>query len=109
MFPARSLTPPAGIVGMIVPPPVAVIATVYVVEFTDVIDCTARPVAVPPTLTSAATKALTGSLKATGKLIGGVFVGSACPAAWLIVTFGLTVSTVKVFAELKPVLPAVSV
>ena len=40
----------------------------------------------------AAAKPVTGSLKTTVKLIGDAFVGSAWPAAWLIVTVGAVVS-----------------
>ena len=45
------------------------------------------PPAVPVMVTSPVAKSSTASLKTTVKLIGGS-VGSACPAAWLIVTVG---------------------
>ena len=44
--------------------------------------------AVPLRVTSPAAKPVTGSLKTTVKLIGLLLVGSAWPAAWLIVTLG---------------------
>src|SRR5437762_1780182 len=46
------------------------------------------PPAVPLMVTPAPVKPLTGSLKTAVKLIGELFVGSAWPAAWLIVTAG---------------------
>ena len=108
VLPARIAHAAGRDVGMTVPLPVAVIATVYGrrVDLRDRLDRAAGRR--PSDVTSAATKAATGSLKTAVKLIGTVFVGSAWPAAWLIVTLGFTVSTVNVFAELKPVLPAVS-
>src|ERR671914_443932 len=50
------------------------------------------PPAVPPIVTSAPVKPLTGSLNTTVKLIGEALVGSAWVAAWLIVTVGAVVS-----------------
>ena len=44
--------------------------------------------AVPLSVTSPVAKPVTGSLKTTVKWIGEAFVGSAWPAAWLIVTVG---------------------
>src|SRR5438046_9799184 len=46
------------------------------------------PPAVPLIVTPAPLKPLTGSLKTAVKLIGELLVGSAWPAAWLIVTAG---------------------
>src|SRR5439155_1737369 len=46
------------------------------------------PPAVPPITTSLPVKPLTDSLKTAVKVMGAVLVGSACPAAWLIVTVG---------------------
>ena len=40
----------------------------------------------------AGAKSVTGSLKTTVKLIGEALVGSACPAAWLMVTVGAVTS-----------------
>ena len=73
------------------------------------VTATVPPVEVPVRVRSAATKPVTGSLKVTEYRIGSVFVGSAWPAFWFTVTVGGVVSTVKVFALLVPVLPAVSV
>src|SRR5437762_11606963 len=50
------------------------------------------PPAVPEIVTPAPLKPLTGSLKTAVKLIGELLVGSAWPAAWLIVTAGGVVS-----------------
>ena len=50
------------------------------------------PAVLPAKLMSLAVKPVTVSLKVTVKLIGLVLVGSAWPAAWLIVTLGGTVS-----------------
>src|SRR2546422_9022235 len=58
------------------------------------------PPAVPLIVTSPLTKLLTASLKATVKLMGDAFVGSVCPAAWLIVTVGATASKVTVLSVL---------
>ena len=63
-------------------------------------------------LMSLAVKPVTVSLKATVKLIGLVLVGSACPAAWLIVTLGATLSNATVLSVLVDArlrLPAASV
>src|SRR2546422_8702600 len=46
------------------------------------------PPAVPLIVTPAPLKPLTGALKTALKLIGEALVGSAWPAAWLIVTLG---------------------
>ena len=48
--------------------------------------------AVPLSVTSPVAKPVTDSLKTTVKLIGEALVGSAWPAAWLIVTVGAVVS-----------------
>src|SRR3989442_564142 len=64
------------------------------------------PPAVPPIVTPPLVKPLTGSLKTTAKLMGEVFVGSVCPAAWLIVTVGADESNVTVLSVLvEAVLP----
>src|SRR6266513_1704461 len=69
------------------------------------------PPAVPLMVTPAPVKPLTGPLKTAVKLIGELLVGSAWPAAWLIVTVGgvaskLTLLSVLVEAVLR--LPAAS-
>src|SRR5207249_1490682 len=51
------------------------------------------PPALPLTVTSPVAKSDTGLLKTTVKLIGPVFTGSLCPAAWLMVTVGAIPST----------------
>ena len=49
---------------------------------------------------------MTDSLKTTVKLIGDVFVGSAWPTAWLIVTVGAVLSmTIVLFAPNEPAAP----
>src|SRR5439155_24407312 len=50
------------------------------------------PPAVPLIVTSVPVKPVTGSLNTAVKLIGEALVGSAWPAAWLIVTVGGVVS-----------------
>ena len=47
-----------------------------------------------PSVTSPVAKPVTVSLKVTVKLIGLALVGSAWPAAWLIVTLGAVLSMV---------------
>src|SRR5439155_1493682 len=58
------------------------------------------PPAVPPITTSLPVKPLTDSLKTAVKVMGAVLVGSACPAAWLIVTVGGVGSNVTVLSVL---------
>src|SRR5256886_15928477 len=70
------------------------------------------PPAVPPITTSLPVKPLTDSLKTAVKVMGAVLVGSACPAAWLIVTVGGVGSNVTVLSVLVEAvfpLPAASV
>src|SRR4051812_49719672 len=67
--------------------------------------------AVPLRLTSAPLKPLTPSLKTATKLIGLVLVGSAWPAAWLIVTVSgvaLNVTVLSVLVEAALVFVAAS-
>ena len=52
------------------------------------------PAVLPAKLMSPAVKPVTVSLKVTVKLIGLALVGSAWPAAWLIVTLGCVLSMV---------------
>src|SRR5438034_6009445 len=62
--------------------------------------------------TSLPVKPLTDSLKTAVKVMGAVLVGSACPAAWLIVTVGGVGSNVTVLSVLVEAvfpLPAASV
>src|SRR5947207_2908023 len=72
------------------------------------------PPAVPLMVTPAPVKPLTGSLKTAVKLIGELLVGSAWPAAWLIVTEGGVVSAgvkltlLSVLVEALLALPAAS-
>src|SRR5437762_4502809 len=68
------------------------------------------PPAVPLSVMPALLKPLTGSLKTAVKLIGEALVGSAWPAAWLIVTEGGVVSptTVKLLALLAVPLGAMT-
>src|SRR5437773_12511200 len=70
------------------------------------------PTAVPPITTSHPFKSLTDSLKTAVKVMGAVLVGSAYPAAWLIVTVGGVGSNVTVLSVLVEAvfpLPAASV
>ena len=75
-----------------------------------------KPVGVPPVPavlpvneTSLPVKPVTGSLNVAVKLIGEAIVGSAWPEAWLIVTVGAVVSTVKTFIVTECVGVGVSV
>src|SRR2546430_711738 len=70
------------------------------------------PPAVPPITTSLPVKPLTDSLKTAVKVMGAVLVGSACPAAWLIVTVGgvgSNVTVLSVLVEAVVPFPAASV
>src|SRR5436190_554734 len=58
------------------------------------------PPAVPLMVTPAPVKPLTGPLKTAVKLIGELLVGSAWPAAWLIVTAGRVASKVTLLSVL---------
>ena len=53
------------------------------------------PPAVPPIVTSLLANPLTVSLNTTVKWIGFAYAGSAWPAAWLTVTVGAVLSTVR--------------
>src|SRR5437016_3422016 len=69
------------------------------------------PPALPLIVTPAPLKPLTGSLKTAVKLIGEALVGSAWPAAWLIVTVGGVASKLtllSVVVEAAWMLPAAS-
>ena len=59
-----------------------------------------EPPAVPVIVTSLPMNPVTGSLKTAVKWIGELLVGSAWPAAWLIVTVGAAVSIVRWRTEL---------
>ena len=68
-----------------------------------------KPAAIPPVPAvlpvnemSLPVKPVTGSLNVAVRLIGEVVVGSAWPEAWLIVTVGAVVSTVKT-GTVKPI------
>ena len=69
-----------------------VTATLYVVPEPVTVP-TLVPPAVPVSVTSPVAKPVTASLNTTVKLIGEALVGSAWPAAWLIVTVGAVLST----------------
>src|SRR5439155_1355841 len=111
-LPAASVAPPAGIVAITVPPVVRPLtATVRSEERRVGKEGVVRR-AVPPNTTSLPVKPLTGSLKTAVKVMGAVLVGSACPAAWLIVTASGVGSKVTVFSVLVEAvfpLPAASV
>ena len=81
LFPALSDATPAAIDAVTVPGvDIPVTATLYVVP-EPVTVATFVPPAVPVIVTSPVAKFVTVSLKTTVKLIGLVFVGSACPTA----------------------------
>ena len=88
-LPAASVAAPAGTLTTTVPVPVIPdTATLYVVPLPVTAAVSVPPTVLPAKLMSLAAKPVTVSLKATVKLIGLVLVGSAWPAAWLIVTLG---------------------
>src|SRR5207244_1762727 len=58
------------------------------------------PPAVPHSIPTRRSSDLTDSLKTAVKVMGAVLVGSACPAAWLIVTVGGVGSNVTVLSVL---------
>ena len=82
----------AGTLAMTVPLVVMpVTATLYVVPLPLTVPVSVPP-AVPDNVASPVAKPVTLSLNTTVKLIGEVPVGSAWPAAWLMVTVGLAAS-----------------
>src|SRR4029077_12047453 len=90
-LPAASVAAPAGTLTTTVPVPVIPdTATLYVVPLPVTVAVVAP--AVPLSVTSPVAKPVTVSLKVTVKLIGLALVGSAWPAAWLIVTLGAVLS-----------------
>jgi hypothetical protein len=93
-FPAESCATPADIVAITAPLDVIPLtATSYVIGPPVTVTVFVPP-AVPLMVTPLLLKPVTGSLKMTVKLIGETLVGSACPAAWLIVTVGIAESTI---------------
>src|SRR5207248_3283054 len=68
-------------------PVMPLIAALYVVPL-PVIVIVFVPAAVPAKVRPGGVNPVTASLNTTVKLIGEALVGSACPAAWLIVTVG---------------------
>src|SRR5207244_1047192 len=85
-LPAASVAPPAGIVAITLPPVVRPLPASALFPYTTLFRSVVVPPAVPPITTSLPVKPLTDSLKTAVKVMGAVLVGSACPAAWLIVT-----------------------
>src|SRR5437899_1555997 len=113
-LPAPSLAIPAAIVAITVPLVVMPLTVSLHVPVPLLTVAVLVPPAVPLSVTPAPVKPLTGSLKTAVKLIGELFVGSAWPAAWLIVTEGGVVSggvkltLLSVLVEAVLVLPAAS-
>ena len=94
-LPAASVAAPAGTLATTLPAPVIPdTATLYVGPVPVTTAESVPPTVLPAKLMSLAAKPVTVSLKVTVKLIGLVFVGSAWPAAWLIVTLGAVLSMV---------------
>src|SRR6185369_13935171 len=109
-LPAASLAAPAAMFAITVPSVIPLTATLYVLGPPVTVTVLVPP-AVPLIVTSLLAKPLTGSLNTTVKSIGEVLAGSACPAAWLIVTVGAVVSKVTVLSvlvEAALTLPAAS-
>ena len=90
-LPAASTAPPAGTAAITVPALVALTSTSKVV-LSVVVTALTVAVAVPERVTSAMPKPVTCSLKTTLNRTTGLLVGSAWPAAWLIVTVGAVAS-----------------
>ena len=112
LFPAKSITLLIAKEGMTVPPVViAEVAIVQVMLSLVVGADQVTPVAEPPVVISPAVNVAgsIASLKTTVKLITGLLVGSAWPAAWLTVTVGGVVSLVIEPTLVEPALPAMSV
>src|SRR6266850_8459646 len=86
-LPTPSTATPAGMLAITVPSVMPLTATLYVLGPPVTVTVLVPP-AVPVIVTSAPVKPLTASLKTAVKFIGDAPVGSACPAAWLIVTVG---------------------
>ena len=102
VLPAASVAAPAGTLTTTVPVPVIPdTATLYVGPVPVTTAVSVPPTVLPAKLMSLAAKPVTVSLKVTVKLIGLVLVGSAWPAAWLIVTLGATLSIVTVLSVLR--------
>src|SRR6185369_5279460 len=98
-LPAASFAAPAAMFAITVPSVIPLTATLYVLGPPVTVTVLVPP-AVPLIVTSLLAKPLTGSLNTTVKSIGEVLAGSACPAAWLIVTVGAVVSKVTVLSVL---------
>src|SRR5688500_2490809 len=110
LLPAASCAAPAAMLAVTVPLVVVPLtATVYVLG-PPLTVALLLPPAVPPIVTSAALKPLTASLNTAVKLIGPAAVGSACAAAWLMLTVGavLSLATVTVTGAEVVRLPAAS-
>src|SRR5687767_14143058 len=110
LLPAASCAAPAAMAAVTVPLVVMPLtATVYVLG-PPLTVAVLLPPAVPPTVTSAAVKPLTASLNTAVKVIGLAPVGSACAAAWLMLTVGavLSLATVTVTGAEVVRLPAAS-
>src|SRR5918994_302944 len=103
-LPAASVARPAAIVATTVPLVVTPLPARVWVRGPPLTTAVFVPPAVPAIVTSVPVKLVTGSLKTAVNLIGALLVGSACPAAWLIVTVGAVVS-----AALNVTLPSVLV
>src|SRR5207247_2631957 len=110
-LPAASVPPPAGIVSITLPPVVRPLTAPVPYPTLSRSSTVLVPPAVPPITTSLPVKPLTGSLKTAVKVMGAVLVGSACPAAWLIVSVGggATVTVWWPLVEAGFRLPAASV
>src|SRR5947208_1528593 len=92
-FPRLEVVPVAALaftLAMTVPEPVIPpTAALYLLEPPVIVTVLVPNVALPPlVLMPAEVNPLTASLNTTVKLMGDALVGSACPAAWLMVTVG---------------------
>src|SRR5262245_5773693 len=100
-LPTVSVATPAGTLATTVPSDVMpVTVTVYVSSDPVTLADRVPPAVLPARLTSDAVNPVTGSLNFTSNLTDGTLVGSACPAAWLMVTAGPVMSNVTVLSVL---------
>src|SRR5687767_5113814 len=110
LLPAASCAAPAAMLAVTVPLVVMPLTAMLYVLGPPLTVAVLLPPAVPPMVTSAALKPLTASLNTAVKVIGPAPVGSACAAAWLMLTVGGVVSlaTVTVTGAEVVRLPAAS-
>src|SRR5687768_6528576 len=110
LLPAASCATPAAMLAVTVPLVVMPLTAMLYVLGPPLTVAVLVPPAVPPMVTSADVNPLTASLNTAVKVIGLAPVGSACAAAWLMLTVGavLSLATVTVTGAEVVRLPAAS-